>query len=320
MLKKFLLPFFISLALLSATPVIRLDRLSHSFGTISPNGKVAARFQVFNDGGTLLQLIRVETYCECTSALPGKSFLEPGESMVLDITYDPSGQKGAVTKDVSIITNDPQHPVIHLTLEGVVVPAISLSQDDLFFPDLLPSDRRSQTVRCASSQGRAVRLLGTTGPLPSFVSMETAVDGNDAQVILTIDGSKLPSNADMGRELVQLRTDDEAMPLLSLTLFWAKGRAILPQPFRIVFEPGAPQTMMLTLKQTHNRPFRILGAFSQPPVFAVEGLTDQILPQHTLVVRLLARTPSTSLSGQIVFQTDDPDEPEVVIEAAAIVP
>lgn len=112
----------------------------HDFGTVRlSEGKVSKEFVVKNEGKSPLEFVSANSSCGCTSlriALPGntsplymmaghqdsvewKGSLAPGEEAKVIVYYDPAVHpelNKAVTRTVTVDTNDPNMPQLKLTI------------------------------------------------------------------------------------------------------------------------------------------------------------------------------------------------------------
>ena len=111
-----------------AGPKITIDRTLHDFGEIAQyGGTVATDFTVTNDGTEALTIGDITTSCSCTTASVPDSTIEPGDSQVLTVVFDPNLHAEPLdvfTRTVFIPTNDPATPETEVVvrvdiLEGV---------------------------------------------------------------------------------------------------------------------------------------------------------------------------------------------------------
>ena len=96
-------------------PRISIDKNSFDFGKVVEGESVSHTFTVTNRGSGLLKM-RVSASCGCTTPKLSRDTLTPGESAALDITVDTAMKQDAVTKDVSIESNDALQPQLKISL------------------------------------------------------------------------------------------------------------------------------------------------------------------------------------------------------------
>jgi hypothetical protein len=93
----------------------------HEFGKINQGDKVTHVFVLTNNGGDLLVIENVQASCGCTAATPEKNELAPGESTNLEVVFNSAGRNGAQKKNITIKSNDPENPLIKLTITATVI-------------------------------------------------------------------------------------------------------------------------------------------------------------------------------------------------------
>lgn len=127
-----------------AGATLKIDREEAELGAISVEDVRSADFKLTNIGTEPVEISQVGTSCMCTFAeitLPdGKSprfnmamhnspdanswkgILEPGETAVVAVIYQPSLMpvEGSVTRNVKFATNDPQNPKVELGVHATV--------------------------------------------------------------------------------------------------------------------------------------------------------------------------------------------------------
>ncbi|MCS7163248.1 MAG: DUF1573 domain-containing protein [Bacteroidia bacterium] len=109
-------------AALVEAPRAQFEATSYDYGKIRAGEKVTHEFRLTNGGKKPLIIRKVKASCGCTAVAPDKSTLQPGESTVIKVTFDSTGRSGRDSKSVTVITNDPRQPVVHLVLQGEIEP------------------------------------------------------------------------------------------------------------------------------------------------------------------------------------------------------
>ncbi len=103
-------------------PIIYAEKRVEDIGKVQTDTKVPAQFLLYNIGGKYLRIADVETSCGCTVAKISKKLVAPGDFTRLDIELDTSIKIGKVNKQVTVKSNDPKRPDLHLFLVGEVLP------------------------------------------------------------------------------------------------------------------------------------------------------------------------------------------------------
>jgi hypothetical protein len=296
-------------ALLAPGPAIAFDRTRIDLGRVCTRNPVVTTFRVSNRGSATLRLEGLESSCGCTVADPGRRELAPGGSTILVVRYDPSRDEGAVTRIVTVRSNDPRTPAVGLELDADVVPPLGLEPGALYFRELTPGEPAAREVQGRRFRGEAPALKVLWAP----PWMDVA-PGPRGRLKVAVDPGRVPEPS--GTVQVRLATGDPGTPEVDLPVSWSMGRAIRVFPEEVAFGPQSPpQRRSLVLES--GRPFRILAWHSEPPGFQVEGLDGAASSRHALQVLLPAGTPPGRLEATLVLATDDPREPALRVPVAA---
>lgn len=100
---------------------IKWDHTRHDFGAFDESlGAVTARFVLYNTGDEPLVITGARANCGCTTPTYTADIVQPGDSAVLSVAYDPGGRPGRFEKKVYVDTNtEPKRST--LTITGVSV-------------------------------------------------------------------------------------------------------------------------------------------------------------------------------------------------------
>lgn len=309
-----------AVSLMAQAPAIQFDKTHHDFGRITPDRKVAAKYRVTNAGNAYLSITQVRPSCGCTATVLGKWSMAPGESTVLEATFDPKGLKGGVRKSIEVVCNDPKSPTASLTLEAEVVQEIMPSVESVYFHMAPKSAVTRSSVRYASGNGDPVQIVDVKAPGAPFLAFGYRQEGKDLVLEVAFDGRKVPAGRFRGVEQATVRFTNPRMNQLPLNIQWELKPAILASPAELVFldTPGKEIRQKLTLNQGEGRPFRITGTRCSLPGVRVEGLTQRT-PVQDLAVVVPASTKAGRYSELLTLNTDDPDQPELTIRLAVVI-
>ena len=123
-------------------PQIFLEPASFDFGSVNKRqGKISKTFKLSNKGNSPLVIKNIKTSCPCasvslkvnktkspyfgTEGSPGdwQSEIKPGKSGELELIVDlasPHVKTGRLTRDASLISNDPVYPEVSVRVEAEV--------------------------------------------------------------------------------------------------------------------------------------------------------------------------------------------------------
>jgi hypothetical protein len=103
------------------TPKVLVDARVHDFGAVEHESRLVHIFKFTNLGDATLVLTPGRTSCtRCTIAELAKTHVEPGETVDVKVEYHPNQSQPKFRQHATVRTNDPQNPIIELTIVGVV--------------------------------------------------------------------------------------------------------------------------------------------------------------------------------------------------------
>ena len=120
----------------SQPPKLNISEEEWDFGIVKSNEKPIHIFIVKNTGGQDLLIDRVRSSCGCLDASISSRKISPGESTELKATFDTTGYRGKVKKDIYIKSNDSGEQglekkiSVSVEVEHQIEPIISVSQNE----------------------------------------------------------------------------------------------------------------------------------------------------------------------------------------------
>jgi len=101
-------------------PRISFTTDHHDFGNVLQGKTVEYTFRFENKGTEDLLIKEVTTSCGCTAALVSSNTVKPGENGEITVSYDSQGRAGAVSRTITVVSNDLVEPVKELTITATV--------------------------------------------------------------------------------------------------------------------------------------------------------------------------------------------------------
>ena len=101
--------------------IIRVALASVVLGTVmEASGPVTHRFWLHNDDDRAFAIRQTYPSCDCTSISPERlDSVSPGDSVAVDVTFNPRGKGGEFYETATIVLQDNSH--VTLSIEGDVV-------------------------------------------------------------------------------------------------------------------------------------------------------------------------------------------------------
>ncbi|MCM2372998.1 DUF1573 domain-containing protein [Aporhodopirellula aestuarii] len=101
-------------------PLAVVDQTTYDFGMIDPHITASHSFTIRNEGQGPLSLKVAGTSCKCTVGKLEHQLLQPGASTNVTLEWNTGYQAEKYEQTATIVTSDPMHKEIELTVEGEV--------------------------------------------------------------------------------------------------------------------------------------------------------------------------------------------------------
>jgi hypothetical protein len=126
-------------------PKVLVDAPIHDFGAVERDTKATHVFKITNLGNAPLELEAGETTCtRCTITKLEKTHVAPGETADVKVEYLTTQSQPRFRQHATILTNDPEHPTVDLTIVGIVTSRYRVVPDNLVLSKV--SANESKTV------------------------------------------------------------------------------------------------------------------------------------------------------------------------------
>lgn len=96
---------------LNVVPQLNLGNKEIDLKEISSKSIQNRVVSITNKGQQVLEIRKIQGNCDCLQLEIAKTSINPGESIDLKITFDPSGRKGIDQRNIYMFSNDPVNPV-----------------------------------------------------------------------------------------------------------------------------------------------------------------------------------------------------------------
>ncbi len=106
---------------LENAPRVLIDTEEYNFGECQIGDVISHDFTLTNIGKSPLVIHKVKTSCGCTTSNLEKDTIAPGESTKIKARFSTYGKHGGQSKEIYVITNDPDQPKVTLKIMGKVL-------------------------------------------------------------------------------------------------------------------------------------------------------------------------------------------------------
>jgi len=152
-------------------PKIEIDKESYDYGTVQYGTNPTAQFELTNAGDETLVIQKVRASCGCTKAVHGTTEVPPGGKTMVSATYETEGERpGRKKKSLHIHTNDPEKPVLTVTLTADLVREVLVDPPALTKKLSEFQERITFAVKISNSSSKPVtvskvELIGSKGKI-----------------------------------------------------------------------------------------------------------------------------------------------------------
>lgn len=105
---------------LANAPKLVLEKNIFDIGRIKAGTNLEVTFKFKNLGKTNLEIRKIVSSCGCTNVKAKDTVIKPGATSDITGVFSSAGQKGAVNKTITVITNDPNNLNLVLWIRGTV--------------------------------------------------------------------------------------------------------------------------------------------------------------------------------------------------------
>ncbi len=295
-------------------PFLRLSEREVDFGTVDQLQQVHHALTLSNEGDAPLRILKVETSCGCTVAVPSDSIVPPGRQVTLDVAFSTRDYEGPQEKDIVLKTNDPAEPKIVIPVRADVRALIRLSQDKVDFDRIPSGETPSEKVRVAADKADGLAVTSISGGEKFFETAMTPESTPKEEVVwLTV---KIRRDAPIGifREVVSFRTK---RPKGGTTKILVTGQItsyfVVKGDGRIRLTPipaGRTADASVTITCDGSKPYRLQGVETGLPY-----VTGEIRPmaanEYEVRFTVMKTAPPGMIKQQVKILTSDPKQPEI---------
>src|SRR5580765_5184853 len=140
-------------------PKIQFASIEYDFGKVEAGVVVKHDFVFTNIGVATLEISDVRPGCGCTAAGKWDKKVKPGKTGIIPLEFNSANFSGTVSKQATVISNDPGHSNVVLEIKGTVWKPIDVSASMVAFIFSSESEpNETKTVRIVSNLDEPLKL------------------------------------------------------------------------------------------------------------------------------------------------------------------
>ncbi|MGO9063033.1 MAG: DUF1573 domain-containing protein [Candidatus Binataceae bacterium] len=294
-------------------PRIQAANPVYDFGEVVEGTPVKYEFTIKNIGQAELIIGQVQSSCGCTVAQSDKKRLAPGDETQLPVTFDTSHERGRANRRIDVYTNDPQTPDLALNIQGVIKVESEATPAEVVFGNVKHRTEQTQEVAISyHGKGKDFRI--------------TKVANSNSNIAVTQEpGLKLKVSllktmpAGPFQDTIEIATNGRP---IEIPVYGRIVGNLVTEPAQVSFgilPHGAGAMRIVRLTNSGPHPVAIKGVSSTNPAVVVQSEPISAGKVYKVTLELRKGTPDGQLRGQVVIQTDDPEQTSLMVPFYGIV-
>jgi len=301
-------------------PRIQFDQTTYDFGKTSEVSSVSGVFKFKNIGDGILKMEAPKPSCGCTVAGVKPDSLPPGTRGEIPFTLNLGFYRGTLEKHISVRSNDPQTPVVNLTIKVDYTPLYELAPMTLS-PNLgYGLNVTTQYTTIVRTDGKPLLITGvdtsqpwiTASVEPAGAASET---GTRIQIITRRNGPPRHFN-----EYVHIygAAQTNGTPISNVYLYGEVTGEVALSPEALYWSitgpasSSAPITQHVMIRSASGQTLALKN-----PQSTIKGISLQLIPQDSgkayELIASLDDVPAATIAGNVSFETSVAAQPRIEV-------
>lgn len=320
-------------------PKAVLEKTVHDFGTMVMGQSDSYEFVIKNEGEAPLKLAKGEVQCKCTVSGLKENEVPPGGEASIRLEWEPKSI-GKFGQGAIIWTNDPEHVILEIRVEGNMVTEINVTPENGWVLGAVPSGKPTtfkgeistafyDSFEITSVETSTENMTLKIEPMSAYELEQRGFkvgyyligeyhptdESGTIRESVTVNTS-LENNAKFVFNLTGSRTG----PLMIIGQGWVAGRQRLTLG-KIDSTKGKTQRLTLMIEPSENlletTGIRVEPGFVNVKLQAEKNPENAKRQRHTLIVEVPADSPkgiwTAENPGKIVISTNHPKLKEIPV-------
>ena len=203
---------------LIADPILEIEGgNTYDWGNKKPeNSPLTAKIKIWNKGDQLLEIKKVKPGCGCTTAPLDTSLIAPGKYATLDVSLNVGGSDGALSKSISIFSNDPKTEHTVLFLKANIVKPVGIFPTYMNFTKLYVNTPEESRVTLTNNTPKAIKVVDIQVTPPDMKINLRKNDLLPVKEAYTLIANYTPKEAGRFNCSVVITTDNQEAPTVTI--------------------------------------------------------------------------------------------------------
>jgi len=310
-----------------AAPKMFVPQLRYDFGKLFEQEKYIHDFVVKNQGTADLVIQEVKPTCGCTVAKYDRVIPAGGEGKI-NLAIEGAQVHGNFSKTAIVHSNDPELPLVTLTLDGTEIPFIDVKPDDhIYLQGRFGEEVQRELTVQSNEESKDFKVTGAESDMDDKISYEVKPGPEPNVYTLVVrKNPKMPAMASVGS--LTLHTNSEKAPdkVLQVQVITKGSFTVQPStvnfgavPFGHEGEAAKPVVKTVTVLRTDAQ-FKIDSVDFDSDHYT--ATVKEVVPGQKYDVEVTFQPPIKKESRQrevasMTIHTSDPNEPLVSVKLVA---
>ena len=150
--------------------------------------KLSHIFKIKNVGSQPLKIQEISQSCLCTAVLLSEKTILPKETAKIDVKFETLYRRGRRTDTIKVHTNDPDNPVVYLTITGVIAGIARVVPNNLHLKNIGRTEKIQRTIDIYDPGDSRLRVKKVTSSSPYITAKIQPIykDRLAAKVLVTV--------------------------------------------------------------------------------------------------------------------------------------
>lgn len=297
-------------------PRIKFATPTYDFVKAKVGDVVKHSFIFTNTGETMLEITDVRPGCGCTAAGAWDKHVEPGKTGSIPIQLSTAGFGGMISKNVTVMCNDPTQPTTILYLKGNVWKPVDVNPTFVIFN--LVSEVPTNEVKVARIVSNLDEPLTLSEPECTNKTFKTELKvirpGKEFEVQISVVPPFAPGSL---QTPVVVKTSHPEVPSIMVNVFAMIQPSVMILPAQIILPPGpltSPVRSSVTVRNNGSTNIAVSEPAINLPGLDVQVQTAQAGRYFNLVVNFPAGFQlQPGQRAELTAKTDHPSYPIVKV-------
>ncbi len=300
-------------------PHIHISETTHDAGMVYEGTKLSYIFS-FTNIGTDILTVTARSTCSCTAALLSDKNIPPGGTGKIKIEYNTSGRKGQTKQGALIRTNDPDNPLVNITIVAMVKSSVKVVPERLWLDEVTTGEAIEREILVVDPGDSTLKVESVKTPEGIIAKIKPLEKRNDLMVVpvlLSIIGGKKSGEFE---KLITVKTNDPVnleIPLTIAGTVVGEAKVFPPMVFFGEVKPDTKTVRELTIKPTNRNTLNIVKVIAHFPYITTEILPTKSGNEYTLRATLQSMKENTAIRDSLRVYTEGKIEPILEIPVYA---